>query len=166
MNASLRLAGGAKLPGWMTEHLKGNRYVNTIYLCASGMLKFSAVSRIPKGRKVYRGIAGVRLPGLFVLVGVDGSRGGVEFAFMSTTTNKVGGVIRGYACVSTSSASPSSAPHSSAPRSSFCVTLRASRLHLITIIASCVCVSVSARRTCRSTTSTPRKVCPSCLNST
>ena len=94
MNASLRLAGGAKLPGWMTEHLEGNRYVNTIYLCASGMLKFSAVSRIPKGRKVYRGIAGVRLPGLFVLVGVDGSRGGVEFAFMSTTTNKVGGVIR------------------------------------------------------------------------
>ena len=72
MNASLRLAGGAKLPGWMTEHLEGNRYVNTIYLCASGMLKFSAVSRIPKGRKVYRGIAGVRLPGLFVLVGVDG----------------------------------------------------------------------------------------------
>ena len=40
MNASLRLAGGAKLPGWMTEHLEGNRYVNTIYLCASGMLKF------------------------------------------------------------------------------------------------------------------------------
>ena len=95
MNASLRLAGGAKLPGWMTEHLEGNRYVNTIYLCASGMLKFSAVSRIPKGRKVYRGIAGVRLPGLFVLVGVDGSRGGVEFAFMSTTHEKQ--VAIGYA---------------------------------------------------------------------
>jgi len=126
MNASLRLAGGAKLPGWMTAHLKDNRYVNTIYLCASGMLKFSGVSRIPKGRKVYRGIAGVRLPDLFVLVGVDGSRGGVEFAFMSTTTNKVGGVIRGYACVSTSSASPSSVSPSSVSSSSFCVTLRAS----------------------------------------
>ena len=147
MNASLRLAGGAKLPGWMTEHLEGNRYVNTIYLCASGMLKFSAVSRIPKGRKVYRGIAGVRLPGLFVLVGVDGSRGGVEFAFMSTTTNKVGGVIRGYACVSTSSASPSSAPPSSASPSSFCVTLRPSHLHLITIIASpCMCLRERAGR--------------------
>ena len=146
MNASLRLAGGAKLPGWMTEHLKGNRYVNTIYLCASGMLKFSAVSRIPKGRKVYRGIAGVRLPGLFVLVGVDGSRGGVEFAFMSTTTNMVGGVIRGYACVSTSSASPSSAPPSSASPSSFCVTLRPSHLHLITIIASpCMCLRERAQ---------------------
>lgn len=146
MNASLRLAGGAKLPGWMTEHLEGNRYVNTIYLCASGMLKFSAVSRIPKGRKVYRGIAGVRLPGLFVLVGVDGSRGGVEFAFMSTTTNKVGGVIRGYACVSTSSASPSSAPPSSASPSSFCVTLRPSHLHLITIIASpCMCLRERAQ---------------------
>ena len=146
MNASLRLAGGAKLPGWMTEHLEGNRYVNTIYLCASGMLKFSAVSRIPKGRKVYRGIAGVRLPGLFVLVGVDGSRGGVEFAFMSTTTNMVGGVIRGYACVSTSSASPSSAPPSSASPSSFCVTLRPSHLHLITIIASpCMCLRERAQ---------------------
>ena len=113
MNASLRLAGGAKLPGWMTAHLKGNRYVNTIYLCASGMVKLSGASRIPLGRKVYRGIAGVRLPDLFVLVGEDGSRGGVEFAFMSTTTKKVCGVVRGYA----TRVSPSSAPPSYA---SFC----------------------------------------------
>jgi hypothetical protein len=82
MNASLRLARFANLP-------KSNRYVNTIYLCASGMKKISGASRIPKGRKVYRGMAGVRLPGVFVDEGEDGSRGGVERGFMSTTTSKV-----------------------------------------------------------------------------
>ena len=51
MNASLRLAGGAKLPGWMTEHLEGNRYVNAIYLCASGMLKFGRSVAFPKGAR-------------------------------------------------------------------------------------------------------------------
>ena len=135
MNASLRLAGGAKLPDWMTAHLKGNRYVNTIYLCASGMLKFSGASRIPRGRKVYRGIAGVRLPDLFVLVGVDGSRGGVEFAFMSTSTKKVCAVIRGCACVPPSSASLSSASLCAHHTS---IGSPSSRLH--------DCVSVSARQ--------------------
>ena len=81
MNDSLRSAS--------PKLLTSNGYVNTIYLCASGMKKISGASRIPKGRKVYRGMAGVRLPGVFVVVGVDGSRGGLERAFMSTTTSKV-----------------------------------------------------------------------------
>jgi len=89
MNSSLRLARGGDLPASMTEHLEGNRYVNTIYLCTSSVVKISGASRIPRGRKVYRGMAGVRLPEHFVVAGEDGARGGVEFAFMSTTTSRV-----------------------------------------------------------------------------
>ena len=87
MNSSMRLAS-KKVPGWMTAHLKGNLYVNTIYLNASGMTKLSRASRIPKGRKVYRGVDGLILPECFVIVDEDSARGGVEFAFMSTTTNR------------------------------------------------------------------------------
>ena len=85
MNSSLRLAS-EKVPEWMTAHLKGNRYVNTIYLCASAMNKISRASRIPRGRKVFRGMAGVKLPDIFVVPGEDGGRGGDEFAFMSCST--------------------------------------------------------------------------------
>ena len=84
MNSSLRHAGG-NVPA---AHLKGNRYVNTIYLCASAMNKISQASRIPRGRKVYRGMAGVKLPDIFVVPGEDGGRGGDEFAFMSCSTNR------------------------------------------------------------------------------
>ena len=87
MNGSLRSASG-KMPKGMTAHLKGNTYTNSIYLCGSGMKKISRAGRIPRGRKVYRGMAGFRLPDLFVHAGEDGGRGGTEFAFMSTTTNK------------------------------------------------------------------------------
>ena len=87
MNGSLRSASG-KMPEGMTAHLKGNTYTNSIYLCGSGMKKISRAGRIPRGRKVYRGMAGFRLPDLFVHAGEDGGRGGTEFAFMSTTTNK------------------------------------------------------------------------------
>ena len=84
MNSSLRLASGKLL----AAHLKGNRYVNTIYLCASAMNKISQASRIPRGRKVYRGMAGIKLPDIFVVPGEDGGRGGDEFAFMSCSTNR------------------------------------------------------------------------------
>ena len=87
MNSSLRLASD-KMPARMTEHLKGNRYTNTIYLCTSGMVKISCASRIPRDRKVYRGMSGLKLPKLFLVPGEDGGRGGDEFAFMSTSTKK------------------------------------------------------------------------------
>ena len=87
MNSSLRLASN-KMPARMTEHLKGNRYTNTIYLCTSGMVKISCASRIPRDRKVYRGMSGLKLPKLFLVPGEDGGRGGDEFAFMSTSTKK------------------------------------------------------------------------------
>jgi len=63
----------------LPEHLKGNRYVNTIFSCASGMRKMAQVSRIPRGRVVFRGIGGVKLPAKFLIEKEGGGRGGVDY---------------------------------------------------------------------------------------
>ncbi len=63
----------------LCEHLKGNRYVNTIFGTASGMRKLSQVSCIPEGRRVYRGVGGVKLTDEFVTEKEGGGRGGVDF---------------------------------------------------------------------------------------
>ena len=61
------------------EHLKDNRYVNTIFATASGMRKLSHVSCIPEGRRVFRGMGGVKLTDEFVTEKEGGGRGGVDF---------------------------------------------------------------------------------------
>jgi hypothetical protein len=71
-----------------SEHLKGNRYVNCVYACASGMRKISRLSCIPKGRRVYRGMASVKLPKKFLTEKEARGRGGVDYAFLSTTTRR------------------------------------------------------------------------------
>ena len=63
----------------LCEHLKGNRYVNTIFATASGMRKLSNVSCIPEGRRVFRGMGDVKLPDEFVTEKEGGGRGGVDF---------------------------------------------------------------------------------------
>ena len=63
----------------LPEHLKGNRYVNTIFACASGMRKMAQVSRIPRGRLVFRGLGGVKLPDKFEIEKEGGGRGGVDY---------------------------------------------------------------------------------------
>jgi hypothetical protein len=63
----------------LCEHLKGNRYVNTIFATASGMRKLSHVSCIPEGRRVFRGMGGVKLTEEFVTEKEGGGRGGVDF---------------------------------------------------------------------------------------
>ncbi len=63
----------------LCEHLKGNRYVNTIFATASAMRKLSHVSCIPKGRRVFRGMGVVRLSDEFVTEKEGGGRGGVGF---------------------------------------------------------------------------------------
>ena len=103
MNTALREAGlalertretpeGADQERESAERERGggsvNKYVNTVTLCASAMLKIASVCRIPTGRKVWRGISGRALPPTFSRADEDGSRGGVEFAFMSCTTNE------------------------------------------------------------------------------
>jgi hypothetical protein len=63
----------------LPEHLKGNRYVNKIFATASGMRKLSKVSCIPAGRRVFRGMGGVKLSEEFVTEKEGGGRGGVDF---------------------------------------------------------------------------------------
>ena len=63
----------------LPEHLKGNRYVNVIFACASAMRKMAQVSRIPRGRVVFRGMGGVKLPATFTIEKEGGGRGGVDY---------------------------------------------------------------------------------------
>jgi hypothetical protein len=86
MNGSLRKA--SKKFGTQ-EHPEGNSYTNLIYACNSLLRKFSEISIIPPGRKVFRGMSGVLLPGCFIKCAEGGGRGGVEFGFLSTTTNEL-----------------------------------------------------------------------------
>ena len=72
----------------MMEHLLGNRYVTLIHVCVSDMVKLSKVSRIPPARRVYHGMVGMRLPKCFWSPDTWGAQGGVEFAFLSTTTKR------------------------------------------------------------------------------
>eukprot|EP00961_Rhodomonas_salina_P150518 2027320-Rhodomonas_salina.3 len=66
---------------------KGNLYVCTIFAAISGMMKIAGVSPIPEGRVVYRGQRGMRLPKRFWRGDAQGVKGGVEFAFLSTTSD-------------------------------------------------------------------------------
>ena len=86
MNGSLRKA--SKKFGEQA-HLKGNSYTNLIYACNSLLRKFSEISIIPPGRKVSRGMSGVFLPDCFKKCAEGGGRGGVDFGFLSTTTNEL-----------------------------------------------------------------------------
>ena len=67
---------------------EGNNYSNVIHAILSGIAKLSQVSGIPEGRKVYRGVGGMRLPACFYVPNDKGVLGGAERAFMSTTTNR------------------------------------------------------------------------------
>ena len=70
------------------DQKKGNSYINSIFATGSALRKISGASAIPHGRKLYRGMAGMKLPGKFETASEVGSKGGVEFSFMSTTTKK------------------------------------------------------------------------------
>jgi len=76
--SNISVDGEAAVVG-LCEHLKGNRYVNTIFATASGMRKLSQVSCIPEGRRVFRGVGGVKLTDEFVTEKEGGGRGGVDF---------------------------------------------------------------------------------------
>ena len=67
---------------------EGNNYSNVIHAILSGIAKLSQVSGIPAGRRVYRGVGGMRLPACFYVPNDKGVLGGAERAFMSTTTNR------------------------------------------------------------------------------
>jgi hypothetical protein len=82
-NASLR-----KFPQDVFDELNGNRYTTTIHAVVSAIIKLSKVWQLPPSRKVYRGLSGMVLPKAFWKKDSFGCRGGVEYACMSTTTDR------------------------------------------------------------------------------
>lgn len=69
-----------------------NRFTTTIHVINSGVLK---LSRLQPAVPVFRGISGMKLPKRFIEQDEYNVRGGVEYAFMSTTTDE--SVALGYA---------------------------------------------------------------------
>jgi hypothetical protein len=71
---------------------KVNKYTTTLHAINSTIIK---LCKLTKAIKIYRGIAGMKLPDEFWTPNTFGVRGGVEQAFMSTTTERA--VAMGYA---------------------------------------------------------------------
>ena len=62
-----------------------NRYPTTIHVLASALVK---TSKLSKAGTVVRGTTGGRLPKQFWEEDAFGVRGGIEYGFMSTTTDR------------------------------------------------------------------------------
>ena len=58
-----------------------------IHAICSGLTKLSTVASIPDGRNVFRGLGGMRLHSEFWLEDGNGTKGGCERAFLSTTAD-------------------------------------------------------------------------------
>ena len=86
-NGVLRGLGNAVpfLEREMVRLCTDNRYVTTLHAINSLVVK---VGKVTRADKVYRGISGALLPDEFWAANEHGVRGGVEAAFMSTTTNR------------------------------------------------------------------------------
>ena len=67
------------------KHCKGNRYPTTLHLISSGIMKLGKLTTVGY---VYRGMGSGLLPNKFWAADGRGSRAGVGFSFMSTTTNE------------------------------------------------------------------------------
>ena len=67
------------------ELTRGNRYATTIHAVTSCVLK---LSKLTKACKVWRGIKDAKLPKEFWVPNAMGVRGGIEYGFSSTTTDK------------------------------------------------------------------------------
>jgi hypothetical protein len=64
---------------------KGNKYTTTLHVINSAIVK---LSKLTYASAVYRGVAGGRLPAHFRVANEYGVRGGIDPAFMSTTTDR------------------------------------------------------------------------------
>lgn len=64
---------------------KGNKYTTTMHVINSAVVK---LSKLTFASEVYRGVSGGRLPHHFRHADVYGVRGGIDPAFMSTTTDR------------------------------------------------------------------------------
>ena len=63
----------------------GNKYCTTLHVINSCVVK---LSKLTYAGKIYRGISGRFLPQQFLIPNEFGVKGGIEGAFMSTTTNR------------------------------------------------------------------------------
>lgn len=84
--------GGARLydphagaVSFATARASANRYTTTMHAINSSIVK---ASKVTMATKVYRGISGMALPKEFLSKNCFGVAGGVETAFMSTTTDR------------------------------------------------------------------------------
>ena len=83
-NAVLRsYTGNSHLTKTFVELCDHNRYVTTLHVINSAIVK---LGRLMPATKVYRGIAGMGLPDTFWEPNDMNVCGGVEYAFMSTTS--------------------------------------------------------------------------------
>ena len=62
-----------------------NKYTTTLHAINSAIVK---LSKLTIAKRVYRGVQGRTLPNEFMIPNEFGVKGGIEAAFMSTTTNK------------------------------------------------------------------------------
>ncbi|CAK0825739.1 unnamed protein product, partial [Prorocentrum cordatum] len=76
---------GAAAAGDGGQAAVANRYTTTIHVLASALVKASKMSKVCT---VMRGTTGGRLPERFWREDESGVRGGIEFGFMSTTTDR------------------------------------------------------------------------------
>ena len=82
-NVILRSKSGVRSLVQRCEDLCGaNEYTTTIHSLSSALVK---LGKLTKAQPVYRGIEGARLPDQMLKPDEKDIRGGVEFAFMSTT---------------------------------------------------------------------------------
>jgi len=77
--------GAAFLEQRCAELCRGNEYTTTIHALSSALVK---LGKLTKAQTVYRGMKGARLPSEMLKPDAKNIRGGVEFSFMSTTTNR------------------------------------------------------------------------------
>lgn len=69
----------------MDKLCRGNRYTTTLHCINSSIVK---MGKIAQAKKVYRGVSGGVLPPEFWQPNEFGVKGGVEFAFTSTTLDR------------------------------------------------------------------------------
>ena len=69
---------------------QGNAYVSTIHAINSCVIK---LSKLTQAVKVWRGFKGATLPKQFFEPNETGVRGGIEYGFSSTTTDREQAVI-------------------------------------------------------------------------
>ena len=78
-------SGSERLLAQMNTSCRDNRYVTTLHVINSSVVK---LGKLMKATKVYRGIAGGVLPDAFWEPDEFDVRGGCEFGFMSCTTDR------------------------------------------------------------------------------